>query len=306
MTWWQVDAILIAVTLPIAAVVGLLRVRRWSHAVLLAQILPLAEIGAIAIAVSPGAEPQMTPLLWLVVVLIAIDLVVMGWSIVARRRLLRGPISVADVDRVNGRARWSRLLTITAISSLLLNFEPWLGIANFVANAIWICVWVPTRMRAYHMATSVEIAAPPQGVFPYLIDPATWPLYRSSTEMQLVSIEPTGPLAVQSRIVTRRPVTSGRHLKPYVVESTIEVIEVVPDRSYSTVWLDRPSEHATTELQVLESGSRIQFRLYGVTGFWLAAMGVSLDLRGLLAKRSAEINGNYVKLKQVLESVPTQ
>jgi hypothetical protein len=306
LTSWQVYALVLAGLTPIAAVIGTLRARKWSHALLLAQMVLLAEVGLVVYAISPGPEPQETPLLWLALALIAIAFLVMGWTFVARRKMLRRPISLAELDRANYRALLNRFLTISAVSCLLLNFEPWLGVANLVANAIWICIWIPKRMRAYGMAASLEIAAPPQAIFPYLIDPTRWPLYRASSDVQVVSVEPPGPLALRSRIMTRRPATSGRHVKPYTVESTTEVTEFVPDRSYSTVSLDRPSEHSTTELHEVPSGTSLQFRLVGITGFWPATIGLTLDLRGLLSKRRAEVNSDYVRLKEILEPVPSR
>jgi len=79
--------------------------------------------------------------------------------------MLRGPISVAQLDRSNIWGLVSRVLTILVVSAVMLNFAPWLGIANLAANVLWTCLWIPKRMRTYTMETSVEIAASQQTVF---------------------------------------------------------------------------------------------------------------------------------------------
>jgi Polyketide cyclase / dehydrase and lipid transport len=310
MTNWgqavQVYAIIIAVVTPVAALVGALRTRRWSHAVLLGQLFLLAEVGLIAYAISPDPRPQMSPLLWLAAALLVADGFVMGWGIYRRRRMLRGPISVAQIDRSNARGLISRVMTILVASAVMLNFAPWLGIANLGGNVLWMCLWIPKRLRTYGMEASVEIAASPQAVFPYLVDTAKWPLYRSRSDWQVVSVKPPGLLAVGSQILSQMPVSPGKHIKPYVVQSTTEVDAMTSDRSYSTVWLDRPSEHAVTELEHTPSGTRVLFRLEGVQPFWPAAMGVMLDVRRLIAPRRADISRNFARLKEILEAAPSQ
>jgi Polyketide cyclase / dehydrase and lipid transport len=311
MTTWgqalQVYAIIIAVLTPVAALVGVLRTRRWSHAVLLAQLFLLAEVGLVAYAINPDPRPQMSPLLWLAAALLVADVFVKGRGIYRRRRMLRGPISVAQVDRSNARGLISRVLTILVVSAVMLNFAPWLGIANLAGNALWTCLWIPKRMRTYRMeASSAEIAAPPQAVFPYLVDTAKWPLYRSKSDWQVVSVKPPGLLSVGSQILSQMPVSPGKHIKPYVLQSTTEVTAITPDHSYSTVWVDRPSEHAVTELEHTPSGTRVLFRLAGVQPFWPAAMGVMLDVQSLIAPRRADISRNFARLKEILEAAPSQ
>jgi len=102
------------------------------------------------------------------------------------------------------------------------------------------------------------------------------------------------------------PVSPGKHIKPYLLQSTTEVTGLTPDRSYSTVWADRPSEHAVTELEHTLSGTRVHFRLEGVQPFWPSAMGVMLDVPNLIAKQRAVISRNFARLKEILEAAPTQ
>lgn len=141
---------------------------------------------------------------------------------------------------------------------------------------------------------------------PYLVDTARWPLYRSKSDWQVVNVEPPGLLAAGSRILSRMPVSPGKHIKPYLLQSTTEVTGLTPDRSYSTVWADRPSEHAVTELEHTLSGTRVHFRLEGVQPFWPSAMGVMLDVPNLIAKQRAVISRNFARLKEILEAAPTQ
>jgi hypothetical protein len=231
---------------------------------------------------------------------------VMGWAIYQRRRMRRGPISVAQLDRSNARGMLTRVLTILVVSAVLGNFAPWLGIANVAGNLLWACLWIPKRTRTYRMEASVEIATGPQSVFPYLVDTAKWPLYRSKSDWRVVSVKPPGLLAAGSQILNEMPVSPGKHIKPYVLRSTTEVAAMTADRSYSTVWVDRPSEHAVTQLEDTPSGTRVLFRLEGVQPFWPAAMGVMLDVRSLLARQRADITGNFARLKQILEAAPSQ
>jgi Polyketide cyclase / dehydrase and lipid transport len=304
----QVDAILLAIAIPVIAVLGILRSRRWSHAVLLAQLFLLLEVGAIAYAINPDPETRMTTLLWLAAALTIVDVFVLGRTIYMRRRMLAGPISVAQLDRANQRAGLTRLLTILAVSAVLLNFEPVLGVVNLAANALWTCLWIPRRVRTYGMEVSVEISASPHAVFQYLVDPTTWPLYRSmpTSQVQLVTVRPPGPLAVGSQIVTRTSTSPGRYVKAYTIESTTEVTAMTPDRSYSGVWLDRPSEHVLMQVQDVPAGARIFFELEGVQPYVSGVLGLMLDVRGILAGRRAETILNFARLKQILEAAPSQ
>jgi hypothetical protein len=305
--WWQVYALFLAVATPVGALVGMLRSRRWSHAVLLAQVCLVLEIGFIVYGLSPGPEPQLSLLLDLAIGLFVLDILAMGWALYRRQRLLRGPITVAQLDHANGRAITSRLLTVLAASALLLNFEPWLGVANLAGNALWICLWIPKRMREYGIDVAVEIAAPRQSVFSYLTDPEKWPLYRqSSTQRGVTKVKPPGPLAVGSKIESQMPVSLGRHVKGYLVSSTSEVTALTPDTAYSTVWTDRPEEHSEAHVDNVPSGTVLQFHLHGVLPFMSSTMGAMLDVRGVIAARRAEIAGTYSRLKLILERLPNQ
>jgi len=81
---------------------------------------------------------------------------------------------------------------------------------------------------------------------------------------------------------------------------------VEPDRSYSTVWVDRPSEHARTRLEEVPTGTRVLSRIDGVQSFWLSTMGLMFDVRSVVAARQSVTSRNFAKLKQILEAAPRQ
>lgn len=302
----QLYALVIAIVTPIAALGGVYRTRKWSYAVLAGQVIVWLEIGAVLYVLDPSPVPSGTPLLAVAFMLLVVDVGVMAWTIYRRRQLLRSPVTLAQVDRANDRGLISRVLTIGVVVLVLLNFKPWVGAACLVANAVWLVLWIPTRMRTYRMAVAAEIRADPAAIFPYLIDPMRWKFFRASRRGVVVSIRPDGPLANGSEIVTRMTLEVGRRLRPYVLDSTSVVTEVVPDRSYTTVWRDRPSERATTSLRPLRDGSRISFELVGVQPFRPASMGTMLDIGSALSSRQTEMAEAYARLKQTVEAPPSQ
>lgn len=305
MTAWQVGALVLAFVLPITGAIGYFRSRRVSVLILLAQIGLFFEVGAIIYVIEPGSEPSLTPLLLLAFGLIAVDFVVMLWSIVLRRRLLSKPISISQLDRVNDRARVSRVLTVLALSALLANFEPWLGVAMLLFFVATTAVWLPVRCRRYGLELTTDLPAPPGAVFPYLVDPAKWNLYRSS-DIKVVKVTPSGPLAAGSRVISLMPVSVGKSFKPFMLETTTEVTGLDPDEQLSTVWIERPYERSNTRLEPTPSGTRLNFQLHAVMPFWLAAMGVMFDVRRMVAQRRAEMDANYVRLRAILQAVPAQ
>jgi Polyketide cyclase / dehydrase and lipid transport len=206
---------------------------------------------------------------------------------------------------MNDRARVSRVLTVLALSALVANFEPWLGVAMVVFFVATTAVWLPVRWRSYSLELMTELPAPPAAVFPYLVDPAKWSLYRS-TEVKVVKIIPPGPLVAGSRVVSLMPVSVGKSFKPFTLETTTEVTGLVADEQFSTVWIDRPYERSTTRVEPITSGTRLNFRLDAVMPFWLAAMGVIFDVRRIVAQRRAEMEANYVRLKAILQEVRPQ
>ena len=305
MTWWQLYANVLAVAFPIVAVFGYLRSRRVSYLILLAQIGLFPTLAAIVFAINPGPQPQVTPLLALGFGVIVVDLIVIAWSLLRRRQLLANPISIAELDRFNDRAKLSRALTFLAVTMLVWNFEPWLGVASLVFFIASTTVWVPARWRRYSLEFATELAARPQVIFPFLVDPAKWSLYRSG-EAKIVKVTPPGPLAAGSRIVTRIPVSPGKHIRPFTLETTSAVTELVEDSHFSTVWVDRPYERSRTQLEALPSGTRLVFRLDAVMPFWLAAMGVMPDIPGTIARRRDEMARNYARLNEILKATPAQ
>lgn len=306
MTWlWQVYALVIAVAFPVAAVIGYLRARRTAQLILLAQIGLFVEVGAVVYAISPGPTPSLTALISLALALVAIDIVFLAWTLIRRRQLLSRPITIGQLDRFNDRAIISRLLTVLALSAFLLNFEPWLGVANLLFFIATTAVWAPARLRQYSLALSNDLPATPRVVFPYLIDPAKWNLYRTG-EIKVVKVLPPGPLTTGSRVVSLMPVSIGKSFKPFTLETTTEVTNLLPDEEFSTVWVDRPYERSDTRLEATPSGTRLSFRLDAVMPFWLAAMGAVFDVRAVIAKRRAEMEQNYARLQDILAAGPAQ
>jgi hypothetical protein len=299
----QLFALVIATVTPLAALGGVFRTRKLSYVALALQVIVWLEIGAIAYALDPTREPGWTPLLLGAAVLVTVDVAVVVWALYMRSRLLRAPISVAQLDRANDRGLMSRILTIGVVVLLLLNFKPWVGIACVAFNALWAALWIPRRMRTYRMSVSARISAPPGAIFRYLVDPATWKLYRASTELVVISVKPEGPLARGSEIVSRMTVRVGRRMKPYTLESTTVVTHLERDSSYSTVWRDRPSEHATTRVEPTSSESaRLALELVGVQPYGPAWMGVMLDVRGVMASRQKDALSAWARLKAILEA----
>ena len=302
MAWWQAYAILIAIVTPVAAAVGFYRSRKLGYLVFLAQAALFLEIGAIVFAINPGPQPSMSPLLWFAAGVVLIDIFVMTWALAMRRRLLRGTITVAQLDRANDRAFISRLLTIAVVVAVLLNFEPWLGVVCLIANAAWLAIWIPRRLRTYGIEATADMSGPPELIFSYLVDPVKWPSYRTVSDRMIVSVKPEGPLETGSEMVSRMPVSIGKQLKPYIVESTIVVVDLVPNISYSTLWRDRPSEHATTRLETQRDGVRVSFALRGVQPFRASTLGVTFDVAKILDARKAELLRGWERLKAVLRS----
>jgi len=302
----QLYAIVIAIVTPLAVAVAVYRTRRWSYVVLLGQFVLFMEIGAIAYVIDPSPAPSLTPMLVAAFVVLAVDLVFMVWTLYRRSRLLQAPTTIAQIDAANDRGLISRVPTIGVVVLLLLNFKPWVGIACLVANVAWAFIWIPRPMRSYRMAVASDIGASPAAIFPYLVDPERWKLYRASREPVVVSVRPEGPLARGSEIVTRMTGTLGRRIRPYVVDSTSIVTELVPDRSYSTLWKDRPSERAKTRLEPTASGTRLTFELEGVQPYRPASMGTMLDVRDTVGARVKELTATYARLKQIVEASPSQ
>jgi hypothetical protein len=99
-------------------------------------------------------------------------------------------------------------------------------------------------------------------------------------------------------------VNVGKRIKPYFVDSTLVVTDVVPDRSYSMVWKDRPSELTTTRLEPTPSGTHLTFDLEGVAPFQPASMGGMFDVRNTVRARRDELSAGYARLKQIVEGPP--
>jgi len=303
-TLWQEDSIFLAALMAAIAVIGFVRSRRLGYFVLLLQVLALFEVGLVVYAIHPGPEPTLTPLVVLAGVLLVLGVVVAAWTLGVRRKLVSaGPITVAQLDALNGRSMASRLLMFLFLTTLLFDFEPWIGVSNVVLNVVWACLWIPAGLRRYALGTSTEIHAPPSAVFAYLVDPGRWNEYRAGNR-KIINVSPPGPLAPGSEIVSRQAAVAPKSLKPLFVDSTTRVTEIVPDRKLETVWRDRPSEHSRTVLEPVPGGTRISTEVTGLLPYRDALAGVGFDIGTVLALRKVEFEANALRLKQILEGVP--
>lgn len=305
MEWLQFEAAILAALLPCAGAIGWARSRRLSHVVLVLQGFLFLEVGAIAYAINPGSAPVMTGLLWFAVGLTFFDIAFTVWMLLAMRRLGTKPITLRELDRINDRSFVTRLLTLIAITALLLNFEPWLGVANVAGNALWACCWIPRRTRAYSLKMSADLSASTTVVFPFVIDPARWSQYRTG-DMKVMGWAPPGPFAVGTQVVTQQPVMRGRAFKPFLLESTSVITGLVAGLSFSTAVVGRPDDTAETTMAPLDPGTRLTVEYRSVVRLIHAVLGVMLDLPTLLAARRVTFSRDYARLNEILEAGPAQ
>ncbi len=143
------------------------------------------------------------------------------------------------------------------------------------------------------IASSIEIARPPEEVFAYVLDPSRLAEWQQS--LVSASSEGGGPLSAGSKVSTIRRVGRGERAM------TMEVVSMTPPRSWALRGIDGPVRlivNGTIEPTDEGAGSRIAIDI-DFEGHGIGKLLVPLVVRRQAAK---EHPGNLENLKQRLES----
>ena len=143
------------------------------------------------------------------------------------------------------------------------------------------------------IASSIEIARPPEEVFAYITDPSRLAEWQQS----LVGARPEGggPLAAGSKVATTRRVGRGERTM------TMEVASMSPPRSWALRGIDGPVRPIVNgAIEPLDEGARSRVTIeLDFEGHGVGKLLVPLVVRRQAAK---EHPGNLANLKQQLES----
>lgn len=302
--FWQICCASLAIVFALAAVIRFVRTPRWHVAVLLAQLLIIPEPALVVEVLRPGPLPNSNELLAIVGVTAVAAFVAMGVSLWRRRKLMAGAVEVVSLERQQRAAFVARALTILMISGLLFAFAPWFAVANLVANAAWIAIWIPGRLRRIDIAVAQDIAAPPHAVFEAATDTTSW----LGTKDGSVTVEPAGPLRVGSRLMSRQSLhrlSSNPRLARYL-ETTSVVTSVMTDQGYATVLAGHPDITGGLDLSAASGGTRATSWSKSRLSVTEAASGLAWELPAVIATRQAEIRERLTRLKQAAEGPASQ
>src|SRR5712691_12887872 len=136
------------------------------------------------------------------------------------------------------RLRWITIAAtacfVLAVSVYLYIFEPLFAVANLVAGLAWVLVWVPQHFRRASVYVSLEVQAPPERAWDFLVDATNARQYEEG--LQDLSVSPEGQLRVGSRLRSRRRVPLVRpwlKVTELNMEMESQVTELVPGSSYT-------------------------------------------------------------------------
>ncbi len=301
MNLWQLFAAVLAISLPVVAVIRLVRSPQWQVVVLVAQVIAIPEVAFLAYALDPGGVPELDLVVVGAAVFYAGALALVIWSRYERRRLMQPVITYEMMNRQHLAAFLARSAVVLLMSALVFAFEPWFAVANIAANAAWTLAWLPARWRTVHVEVSEMIARPVNDIYEFVSDTANWPRYRED----FVAADPPGRVASGMRVVTRlavRPLGRPNPKLAKLVEVRSVVVSVVPDKGYTTALDRHPEETGTSELTPVEGGTRVISKVDGLITWPQAALGFAFHASGLLAVRSREMQATLSRLKQVLEA----
>lgn len=305
MNVWQLFTAGLAVVLPVVFALRLARTPRWNIVVLMAQVVAIPEVAFVTYSLFGGAIPSLGLLVPVAVLLYGGALAVMAWSVYERRKLLRPVVTIVMIERQHLAALLSRVAMVLFLSAVTFVFEPWLAVANVVANAAWMLAWIPSRWRGVHLSASVDVAAAPHQVFSFISNTDNWPKYRDD----FIRAEPPGVLAAGTEVVTRVSVLQMSRPNPKMArfaEVRSVVTSVAGDDSITTTLVGRPSETGSSRVTAIASGTRVTSESRGRVLFTQAALGLKFDMGSVLVARRAAMEKTIVSLKQVLEAPATK
>ena len=140
------------------------------------------------------------------------------------------------------------------------------------------------------IVSTIEVARPPEEVFPYVIDPSTFLQWQQGVVRGAMNESPT---RVGSRCTTIRKIGGSER------EVTTEITEYDPPRRWADHGIDGPIRAVVAVVvEPTPAGSRVTIDL-DFEGHGIGKLLVPLFVRRQAAK---EMPGNMDRLKQRLES----
>jgi len=295
---WQIFAGGVALVL-VARALTLLRRSRRASQVVLALLFAIPAAGFALYAVWPGPPPELTWVTWLSTLLIVLGLYPAFYGRSALRRWGSETVTRHYLTFANRHVLASRAFLVLDLSGYVWMFEPWFGVACLAATALWVVVWIPVRWRTVRFEVSAEIAAAPEVTFGFLIDHSNW--HRYLTEVEAVTTDPPGTLAVGSEITARQrfPTDAG---KPGSGSGSLEErsrITAMTDTSFTAVTLDGVGI-TTTEVQAKNAKTLLTVKSQAHVPFTDALLGLVLEMPTALAARRDRSRRNFERLNAVL------
>jgi uncharacterized protein YndB with AHSA1/START domain len=298
---WQLTAGFLAALLFFIGAVSLVRYPRPVMLVVLGFMLLIPAVGWAAYAVVPGPTPRPGPLLWLAFIPAVVGLAIGVWML-AWMSARREALTFQNIEFLSNGTLVVYASLVVALSDVLAPWQPVYAVANVLASALWLIAWIPPRARQTAIESTVEVRAPVQRVYAFLVDPSNWPRYQAGLEV--VAVHPPGAVAAGSEVVLRQQYDShirGPKLLPEVIETTSVVSEAVADRRLTMHMANRPDSRATLELAATEGGTAITSRSQTLAPYRLAVFGALIELRSQRGERRARAQQSLARLKQILE-----
>ncbi len=273
-----------------------------STAVISVLVLSIPIAGFAFFIVEPGPRPYPEGIAWTAfgLLVLAVGLSLWTYRVAAQIR-----------DRVTtfsmlARLRWITIAAtacfVLAVSVYLYIFEPLFAVANLVAGLAWVLVWVPQHFRRASVYVSLEVQAPPERAWDFLVDATNARQYEEG--LQDLSVSPEGQLRVGSRLRSRRRVPLVRpwlKVTELNMEMESQVTELVPGSSYTVVGVDRGAS-TTTEVKPVGSGSQINIRTQYVFSIGQGIAGQMFRIgEGTVLARDAAMR-SLLRIKELLSA----
>ncbi|HZQ49361.1 MAG TPA: SRPBCC family protein [Candidatus Dormibacteraeota bacterium] len=298
---WQLTAGFLAALLFFIGAVSLVRYPRPVMLVILGFVLLIPALGWAAYAVVPGPTPHPGPLLWLAFIPAIAGLAIGVWML-AWMSARREALTFQNIEFLSNGTLVVYASLVVALSDVLALWQPAYAVANLLASALWLLAWIPPRVRQSAVESTVEVRAPVQRVYAFLVDPSNWPRYQAGLEV--VAVRPPGAVAAGSEVVLRQQYEShirGPKLLPQVIETTSVVSEAVADRRLTMHMANRPGSTATLEFAATDGATAITSRSQTLAPYRLAVFGALIELRSQRGERRARAQQSLARLKQILE-----
>ena len=295
---WQIFAGGVALVLVARALILLRKSRRASQ-VVLALLFAIPAAGFALYSVWPGPPPEATWVTWLSTVFVVLGLYPAFYGRRALRRWGSETVTRHYLTFVNRYVLAARAFLAVGLSGYVFMFEAWFGIACLAATALWVVVWIPVRWRAVRFEVSAEIAAAPAVTVGFLVDPSNW--HRYLTDLESVSTDPTGPLAMGSEITARQRFPTDAS-KPGSGSGSVEErsrITAITDTSFTAMTLDGAGV-TTTEVHAINGKTLLTVRSQAHVPFTDALLGLALEMPAALAARRDRSRRNFERLNEVL------